>query len=138
LWWFCDTADGYCARLTLAQRRFCVFVELTLGGCGGGNGVTETTSTTAHAAEPTPDPKDLVARLSDLPRGFTIDRKLTGPQTLEEVLSVQPKDREALYRRELSQYDAVFESPDKRGMECSAVVYRSSKRAQEIGHLSKE
>lgn len=128
-----------------------------VAGCGGGGDgssgaetvtVTETTpiesttegmTTTTDTSEPTPDPKDLVAQLSDLPTGYSIDRDETGPLSLKEALEDRTPEEAVLIKAErVSGYDISFQSPNLRVIACRVVVYRSSDGADRIFDLGND
>jgi hypothetical protein len=122
--------------------------------CGGGDEassptdtatvtVTETTQTTT-ASEPapvptTPDPKDLVAQLSDLPTGYSVDRAGTGPRSLAEALeNASPEQAAVIERERIAGYEVTFESPNLALISCTASTYRSSDGAQEVYRIGVE
>jgi hypothetical protein len=125
---------------------------LALAGCGGSDeqsGTSTTTgttpvetlteTTTVETSEPTPDPQNLVADLSDLPTGYSIDRKNSGPRTLSEALrEVTPEQAAVIKRERVDGYEVTFESPNLRVIACSATVYRSSEGAEEIFRMGVE
>lgn len=101
---------------------------LLLAGCGG--------SATAPEAErkPTPDPKYLVAQVSDLPTRFSLVPGETYPISLASVLA-DPWSigYAAVIRRErVAGYQTAFRSPESGRIECSAAVYRSNDGARDI------
>jgi hypothetical protein len=125
---------------------------LLLSGCGGGGEtatetvtVTEptppesTTETTqsSETSEPTPDPKGLVAQLSDMPTGFRIDDEQSGPTSLEDTLEgASPEQQEVIRRERVEGYGVWFTTPN--GVEqtnCTATTYRSTDGAEEVLHI---
>jgi hypothetical protein len=120
---------------------------LLVVGCGGGSSgsttttqtqtttaaTATTTTTAADALASTPDPKELVAQLSDLPTGYSIDTNHTGPATLADALKDHTPAEIALIRKErVAGYDAQFESPNLHVISCTALVYRSDQGAKEL------
>lgn len=127
---------------------------LLLSACGGGDeaspstGESETTTVTVidtdqtiapPADEATPNPEDLVAQLSDLPTGYSVDAEGTGPRSLAEALENTTPEQAALVKRErIEGYEVTFESPNLAVISCSATVYRSSDGAKEVYRLGVE
>jgi hypothetical protein len=101
---------------------------LLLAGCGGG------APTREAEREPTPDPKYLVAQLSDLPTRFSLVPGETYPISLASVLADPwSVGYAAIIRRErVAGYQTAFRSPESGRIECSAAVYRSGDGASDI------
>jgi hypothetical protein len=113
---------------------------LLAAACGGSSDTTtaaETTNpidtVTTTASEPTPDPKDLVAQLSDLPSGYSVDTKGTGPRSLADALenATTPEHVDLIRRERVAGYESQFESTNFNVINCTATVYRSSDGAAE-------
>lgn len=143
-----DKDSGAAAMKHQATSLALVISVLVLGlaGCGGGDeeaasaptGETTTTETTTSEApgpapELTPEPKDLVLQLSDLPTGYSIDPDETGPRSLSEALEDATPEEAALIRKErVGSYEVTFNSPNLRVISCTATVYRTSDAAAQI------
>ena len=121
-----------------------VLPAVACGGSSDSSGTTtaaETTNpidaVTTTASEPTPDPKDLVAQLSDLPSGYSVDTKNTGPRSLSDSLKIaKTPEHAALIKRErVAGYESQFQSTNFNVINCSATVYRSSDGAAEAFRL---
>lgn len=101
---------------------------LVLSGCGGGDPERQAQN------EPTPDPKYLVARLSDLPTRFSILPGESFHTPLAWVLADPwSAGYAAVIRRErVAGYQTSFVSPESGRIECSAAVYRASTGARDV------
>lgn len=101
---------------------------LLLAACSGGDPERQA------EREPAPDPKYLVARLSDLPARFSIVPGDTYPTSLASVLADPwSAGHTAIIRRErVAGYQTQFRSPESGRIECSAAVYRSSVGARDV------
>jgi len=99
---------------------------LSLTACGGKTG--------EAGREPAPDPKQLVARLSNLPPRFSVVPGDTYPTTLALALADPwSTGYSAIIRRErLSGYQVQFRSPESGRIECTAAIYRSNDGATDI------
>ncbi len=82
-----------------------------------------------------PDPKQLLVRLSDLPPQFTlVAGELLRPTTLESVLA-QPWSaglETEIARERISGFNTSVWSQEGRRIQCSLAVYRSSTGAREV------
>jgi hypothetical protein len=80
-----------------------------------------------------------VAQLSDLPTGYSVDQDGTGPRTLAEALEDATPEQAAVIKRDrVGGYQATFESPNAKVIECTATVYRSIGGAEEAFRLGVE
>jgi hypothetical protein len=132
---------------TAARRLALLLLAMAaLAGCGGGSDESATTTaeatttteeaTTEASANAQLDPKLLVAQLSDLPTGYSIDQEETGPTGLQRALQDKTPEEAALVRAErVAGYEILFESPKLRAIYCSAVVYRTTGGAEELYRL---
>ena len=113
-----------------------VAAVLLLAACAGGDGTSRPATTASAAAEPepTPDPKYLVAQLSDLPPRFTLVPGEKIPLTLASVLADPWSAGVAnvIRRERVAGYETSFWSPERRRIECSAAVYRSIEGAKRV------
>lgn len=107
-------------------------IALAVAACGGGDGRAQ-----EAGREPTPDPKHLVAQLSDLPAGFSLVPGERFRTRLANVLADPwSAGHEDLIRRErVAGYQTAFWSPESGRIECAAAVYRSSRGAGEVFRL---
>jgi hypothetical protein len=91
----------------------------------------------ASKQEPTPDPKNLVLQLADLPTRFSLvpGERISVP--VEKVLADPwSAGSTAVIRRErVAGYQISFWSPERQRIECAAAVYRSSSGAEEVFRL---
>jgi hypothetical protein len=101
---------------------------LALAGCGGNESAstpaTTATETTTHA---TPNAKDLIARSSDFPDGYTVAGDATGPTTLADALDAAASRRHAaaIKAERLAGYVTAENVDTLQGIYCTATVYRS-------------
>ena len=115
---------------------------LALAGCGGNESAstpaTTATETTTHA---TPNAKDLIARSSDFPDGYTVAGDATGPTTLADALDAASSQRHAaaIKAERLAGYEVTAENVDTlQGIYCAATVYRSIGGAETVFLLGAE
>jgi hypothetical protein len=118
-------------------------LTLALGGCGGAGDegaspTAEQTTATEPARQAPPSPEDLVARPSDFPSGYAVDREVSGPTTLAEELeyATSREHAAAIRGQRVAGHEITAQNVDTlQGIYCSATVYRSSKGAQEVFRL---
>jgi hypothetical protein len=121
-----------------------VSIAVLLVACGGGDEHASPPTAAPQTApeqdaepEPTPDPKHLVPRLSDLPAGFSPVPGETIPTPTAGVLADPwSAGSAAVIRRErVDGYQTSFWNPERERIECSAAVYTTSKGAKEVFRL---
>jgi hypothetical protein len=127
-----------CARIAVVVIAACSGLAGLLLAAHRDNASGELTASSHEAElEPTPDPKYLVARLSDLPPGFSVVPGETFPTRLRAVLA-EPWSAgyERLLRQErVAGYQTSFRTPEQKRIESSAAVYRSRGGAEEVFRL---
>jgi hypothetical protein len=103
---------------------------LALASCGG--------SEPEQSSEPTPDPRQLIVRLSDLPPRFSRLPGETLPTSLESVLADPYSSglRAEIERERVSGFQTSVWSDNRRRIQCSLAVYRSASGARRIFELS--
>jgi hypothetical protein len=102
---------------------------LALASCGG--------SEPDLSRKPSPDPRQLIVRLSDLPPRFSLVAGETRPTSLELVLA-DPWSaglEDEIKRERVSGFKRAVWSPGGRRIECSIAVYRSVTGAQRVFRL---
>ncbi len=110
------------------------FSATSLSACGSGGDQAASSS-----PEPTPPAKQLVARLSDLSRGYSVYE--SGLETIGDALDalgdVTPDVTERVRREWAGAYNVAFTGPNP-AVVCEAVVYRSTEGATNLFGLEIE
>jgi hypothetical protein len=106
-------------------------VALVLASCGR--------TDSESSRESSPDPKHLVVRLSDLPPGYSLLPGETIPTSLDSVLADpwSPGLEAEIKRERVGGFQTSVWNPERRRIQCSVAVYRSTTRARLIFEQSR-
>ena len=116
------------AHCFVSGMTWCGLIAFVLSGCGGND------AQSLSSREPTPDPKNLVVQLSDLPARFSLVPGETHPTPLAAVLADpwSPSVADVIRRERVAGYQTTFRSPEAGTLQCTAAVYLSAAGAREV------